>query len=148
MEVINDGKADHIYTLPHALVSNGMKPETDCSYVRGYKNEKLYLKQRGMSWIVGFIDVMIELKNKELLRNLLPAIHPTWKDFYNHMYWCYAKPNDWLPICEALRALPWKHKIALLCFCYSPVRICNHGNGYYYLHIFSFFNTKIWKAKK
>ncbi len=148
VELVNDGKAANIYSLPHALVSNGMKPETDCSYVRGYQNEKLYLKQRSMTWIVGFIDVMIELKDKNMLRQLLPAIHPSWKSFYNHMYWCYAATHNWLPICETLKALPRKRRMGLLLYCCAPIWVRQHGDGYCYLHVFSRFKTKVWKAKK
>jgi len=147
VEYINDGNARQIYTLPHALVSNGIKPGTDCSYVRGYKSEKLYLKQRSMSWIVGFIDVMIELKDKKLLQQLLPAIHPSWGSFYTHIYWTYVAEHNWLPVCETIRALPWPHRIGLLCYCYFPIMLRYHLNGYVYLHIFSFCKIKLWKLR-
>lgn len=148
VEYMNDGKANQIYVLPHALVSNGMKPETDYSYIRGYQNEKLYLKQRSMSWIVGFIDVMIELKDRALLRAMLPAIHPSWASFYCHMYWCYAAQHNHLPIFETLRVLPLRRRVELLLYCYLPICIRYHEDGHFYLHISSRFKIKLWKRKK
>ena len=146
VEYINDGKADKMYALPHALVSNGMKPETDCSYIRGYQNEKLYLKQRSMSWIVGFVDVMIELKNKKMLHKLLPAIHPSWGSFYNHMYINYVTRHNWLPVFEAIRAIPLRRKIEFLFYISIPIKIYRRDNKYLYLRIWRF-KTKIWKIR-
>ena len=148
VEYINDGKADKMYALPQALVSNGMKPETDCSYIRGYKDEKLYQKQRNMSWIVGFVDVMVELKDKKLLRSLMPAIHPSWSSFYYHMYCNYISKGDKIPVFEVVRAIPFIHKVQLLLLWFSPIKLVVRENGYVYLCIGSHFKTKIWRIKR
>ncbi len=147
VEYINDGKADKMYTLPHALVSNGVKPGTDCSYIRGYQNKKLYLKQRNMSWIVGFADVMIELKNKKMLHQLLPAIHPSWSSFYYHMYLHYISNGDWIPVFEVLRVLSFRRKIEFFCFVFLPIKFYIKENGFIYIAIGSKFKTKIYKLR-
>ena len=151
VEYINDGKADQMYTLPRALVSNGMKPETDCSYVRGYQNEKVYLKQRSMSWIVGYANVLVELKDKKLLHRMMshpvPGIHGSWLRFYLDMYSWYAVDGNWLPVLETMRTFPLGRQLPFWLYLVLPIKLY-YRNRVLYMCLFYFMKTKIWKFNK
>lgn len=151
VEYINEGKANNIYVLPRALVSNGMSPETDCSYIRGYESCKLYLKQSSMSWIVGYANVLIQLKDKKLIYSMMDnpirnGIFTGWLRFYRFMQIMYANNNNWIPVFEVLRAIPLRRKIELLLYLLVPVTIYKKDNGYFYFRIWCF-KTKIWKVR-
>ena len=151
VEYINDGKTDQIYALPHALASNGMKPETDCSYVRGYQNEKVYLKQRSMSWIVGYANVLVELKDKKLLHRMMArpmhGIYRNWSEFYRDMYVTYGIGKNWLPILETARALSVWRRCLLWMYLLSPIKVYRHQKGIYAC-LFWTLKTRLWSNSR
>lgn len=151
VEYINDEKADQIYALPHALVSNGMKPETDCSYVRGYQNEKVYLKQRSMSWIVGYANVLVELRDKKLLHRMMArpmhGIYRSWRKFYRDIYFTYAANQNWLPVLETVRTLSVWRRCLLWMYCMWPIKFFRRKKGLY-IHLFGIVKTRILTSRK
>lgn len=147
---INKGKK--IYFLPEPLVNNGMKPETDVSYIRGYDNTALYLKQSAMSWIVGYANVIAQIKDKKtrhkiITRPINKEIHKGWFHFYRSMYNWYWRQGNFLPVFEVAKYLPLFRSILLFAYLLSPVKIYATDKCYM-ISIFGAIKTKIWPKKK
>ena len=136
VEYINAGKQDQIYLLPRALASNGMKPETDISYIRGYDDKTLYLKQRSMSWICGYANVLIHLNDKKLLYRMMEnpienGIFKGWLHFVACLRLMYPAQGNWLPFWEVVRALPWRGRILCVLYALSPIYFTRTKGGIY-----------------
>ena len=148
---LNHHPAQGIYLLPRALSSNGMDTETDCSYIRGYDNEELYLKQRSMSWIVGYANILFQIKDKKLLYHLmeipmgLGKIHAGWCDFYQFIQDNYALRGNWLPIFETLRTISPVRRLLWWIYLVSPVKFY-FRNKALHLCLCWFIKTRIWRS--
>lgn len=143
---INQGHTP--YLLPKPLVTTGTKPSTDVSYIRGYDNKALYLKQRTMSWIVGYANVMAQIEKKKLKYQIIArSVQPpffSWGELYMKMFSLYVVRGNFLPVLEVCRMLPWWKRI----FCWLPIAFyqLNESNAWY---IFFFgLKTKIFPATK
>lgn len=150
IEHINKGKK--IYLLPKALVRNDMKPNTDVSYIRGYDNDFLYLKQRSMSWITGYANVIAQIKDKKLrckimARPINKEIHKGWFHFYSAMYNWYWKNGNILPLLETARQLPIYRRICMFAYILSPIKLTSSEKAFY-LVLFGKIKTKIWPKKR
>ena len=65
VKLLNEGGKPYI--LNKAISDNGMDAKnTDVSYTRGARSSDLYIRSKTMSWIVGYCDILSQLKNKEL----------------------------------------------------------------------------------
>lgn len=143
---INSG---HIpYLLPKPLVTNGMKQTTDTSYIRGYDNTALYLKQRSMSWIVGWANVIAQISNKKLRQQCMARsiieIHGSWGEFNRCIFSWYISKGNFLPVLEVSRVLPFWRKI----FLWVSVSIYQQKeNNAWYIFFFGI-KTKIWISHK
>lgn len=149
---LNHHSGKGIYLLPRPLVSNGMVAETDCSYIRGYENEELYLKQRSMSWIVGYANILSHLNDKKLLYRMMNApmkagnIHTGWCECYQFLQDRYALRGNWLPIFEFLRSVsPVRRVLWWVYFC-SPIKFYSREKGFY-VCLGWFIKTRIWKTR-
>ena len=145
IEHINKG--GEIYILPKSLVKNGMLPETDCSYIRGYESDTLYLKQRTMSWIVGYANIISHIKDKKLRQAILQLpihreIHKGWLNFYNAMYNWYWKYDNRLPVYETAKQLNFLRKWLLYFYMVSPIKFYSTKNAIN-ISIFGIIKTKI-----
>lgn len=145
IEHINKG--GQIYVLPKALVKNDMRPETDCSYIRGYDNDTLYLKQRTMSWITGYANIIEHIKDKKLRQAVMQLpihreIHKGWFNFYNAMYNYYWKKNNRLPVYETAKQLTFFRKWLLYLYMVCPVKFYSTDKGIN-IQIFGVIKTKI-----
>ena len=150
IEHINKGKK--IYLLPKPLVSNGMKADTDISYIRGYDNDSLYLKQRSMSWITGYANIIAQIKDKKLRYKIIARpinreIHKGWPHFYSAMYNWYWKKGNILPLLETARQIPLSKRILLFLYMISPIKLTSSDRGFY-IQIFGKIKTKIWPKKR
>lgn len=150
IEYINKGGTIHL--LPKALVKNDMRPETDCSYIRGYENDALYLKQRTMSWITGYANVIAQIKDKKLRQQIIAMpihreIHRGWFNFYNAMYNWYWKHDNRLPVYETAKQLPLLQKIFLYLYMICPIKFYSTSTGIN-IQIFGKIKTKIIPLKK
>lgn len=95
---INDN--GHIYVVDKAICDNGMDLlARDYSYTRGVKNkENIYIRTRTMSWIVGYCNILSQLKDKKLKEDsidkaiLYKDIYGSFENFYKCMQMYY--PND------------------------------------------------------
>ena len=150
IEHINKGKK--IYLLPKPLVSNGMKADTDISYIRGYDNDSLYLKQRSMSWITGYANIIAQIKDKKLRYKIMARpinreIHKGWPHFYSAMYNWYWKKGNILPLLETARQIPLSKRISLFLYMISPIKLTSSEKGIY-IRIFGKIKTKIWPKKR
>lgn len=145
---INQGKADNIYLLPRPLASNGVHPGTDVSYVRGYENKELYLKQRSMTWIVGYANILFQIQNKKLLHHMMEIplyagnIHSGWCDLFQFLQERYIIHGNWVPVFEVMRALPLLRCILMLIYFLSPIKFY-YRDEKYWLNLFWFIKTKI-----
>lgn len=151
VEYINNEKGKEIYLLPSPLTSNGMEAGTDTSYIRGYDKSSLYLKQRSMSWIVGYANILVQLQNKSLLYHTMEvsiqgSIHTGWCEFYQFMQDRYALRGNWIPILETLRAISPIRRALWWMYLFSPVKFYCREKGLY-LCLFWFIKTRIWKTK-
>ena len=156
VECINAGNQENIYLLPHPLVSNGRQPETDCSYIRGYNDSKLYLKQRSMSWIVGYANILLGLNNKKLRYKMMSlAIHHPAVEicgllhFYYTMDLLYIRERNYLPVIETMQAIYPLWRILGWLYFLSPIKIYRLPikTGAIYVCVFNRFKFKIWPAK-
>ena len=151
VEYINNGRGKEIYLLPSPLASNGMETGIDTSYIRGYDKISLYLKQRSMSWIVGYANILIQLQNKSLLHHMMEVpiqgpIHTGWGEFYQFMQDRYALRGNWIPILETLRAIDPIHHALWWIYLLSPLKFYCREKGLY-LCLFWFIKTRIWRTK-
>ncbi|MDR0645711.1 MAG: glycosyltransferase [Elusimicrobiota bacterium] len=119
VSALNNGKS--IYVLPEAVVENGKNPGIDVSYTRGHKNDALYVRQRAMSWICGFANIISLLKDKKLKYKLMDEavkkIHGSYLNFYNEMYnWYALHPETWMNLFDVLMALRFFKKVKLILY--------------------------------
>ena len=98
VQFINDG--GNIYVVENAIADNGMDLEnTDCSYTRGCKNDNLYIRTKTMCWIVGYCNILSQLKDIELKYKAIDTaivykdIYGSFNNFYNHMKTYLSKEN-------------------------------------------------------
>lgn len=103
---INAGKK--IYVVDKAISDNGMDiKNTDCSYIRGAKNlDDVYTRTKTMSWIVGYCNILSNLKDENLKHEAIKVaipykdIYGNYENFYNHMK-TYQKDNifmQWIDV--------------------------------------------------
>ncbi|MDD3237820.1 MAG: glycosyltransferase family 2 protein [Candidatus Gastranaerophilales bacterium] len=115
---INQGK--HIYVVDKPISDNGMiAGETDCSYIRGYNVDDLYMRTQANSWIVGYANILSALKDKKLISHSLeiaiihPHIHGNFKNFYHDISMFYAKPKYISQFYDVWQFLPPKHQFII-----------------------------------
>ena len=108
----NDGK---IHTLSKPIVFQGVhyniKP-VDNSYLRGGNLKVLTERKQNNSWLLGFVNVITILKDKNLIKDCIeaairqPDIYSKWKRFYNDLkrrYLHFDKLNYFYEIYKFLR---------------------------------------------
>lgn len=91
------------YVVSKAISDNGMDIEhTDVSYTRGAKSEDLYIRSRTMSWIVGYCDILSQLKNKKLKEHSIDiaicskAIFGSFDNFYRYVSTNYLNQENFM----------------------------------------------------
>jgi len=132
---INNGGG--IYVLPQPVVTNNMQDGTDVSYVRGYSREDIYERQKSMSWMSGFVNIIHLIKDKRLKQNLVDSavqiIHGSYHNFYKHMVACYSSPKTWMHLFDVIYVLRFSKRIKLL----MRLAVCNVFNVYNIIYFYS-----------
>lgn len=57
-----------IHVISHEVVTNGMEPGTDCSYLRGARPDIIFHRSRTMTWMVGYSNILANLTDRKLAR--------------------------------------------------------------------------------
>ncbi|XVJ50984.1 MAG: glycosyltransferase family 2 protein [Vampirovibrio sp.] len=90
-----------MYVVPHAISSNGLKPETtDSSYIRGTIEKDLLPRSRTMNWLAGFANCCTLVHDPQLAKAIFKrgyeVIHDGETNFFEFMHFLLLqKEENW-----------------------------------------------------
>ncbi len=63
-----------IHVVSKEIVTNGMGKGTDCSYLRGARPDIIFNRSRTMTWMVGYSNIIANLKNRKLAKKCFHTV--------------------------------------------------------------------------
>ena len=63
-----------IHVISREVVTNGMEPGTDCSYLRGARPDIIFHRSRTMTWMVGYSNILANLTDRKLARRCFHTV--------------------------------------------------------------------------
>ena len=106
-----------IYVVNKAICNNGMEIEKrDYSYTRGADVQQVYTRTRTISWIVGYCNILSQLKDRALKEHAIDIaiphehIYQNYENFYNHIKTAYHGNETFMQFIDIYSNIGENHK--------------------------------------